>query len=116
MPSKELSNFYVKIIEFGTITAGNKVEKEWTADGNYVIRHIFIKADGARPTKSTVTVSIGEYVPTKDKALCNTFGTNPEDALLLNIEFKKSEKIKMAIVNNEGADKEFVAELILEKK
>jgi len=116
MTSKELSNFYIKIIEFGTITAGNTGEKEWTADDNYVIRHIFIKADGAKPTKSTVTIQKGGYVPTMDKALCNTFGTNAEDALLLNIELNKSDKIKFAITNNEGADKEFTVELVMEKK
>jgi hypothetical protein len=115
MTSKELVSPIVKIIEFGTITAGGTVEKSWTADDDYVIRHILIYADGQAPTKSTVTMRIDNYVITKDKALCRTFGTNAEDALLLNIPFGRSSTFYASIKNNEGADKEFIVELVLEK-
>jgi len=115
MTSKELVEPIIKFIDVGTVTAGSTKEDSWTSDDDYVIRHILIKADGAAPVKSTITMRIDEYVITKDKALCNTFGTSAENALLLNIPLRKSATFHYSIYNGEGADKSFTIELVLEK-
>ena len=115
MTSKELVEPIIKLIDVGTVTAGSTKEDSWTADDDYIIRHILIKADGEVTTKSTITMRIDEYVITKDKALCNTFGTTANTALLLNIPFRKSATFHYSLVNQEGATKNFTIELVLEK-
>jgi len=115
MTSKELTNPIIKTLGPKTITAGSTEVFDWSFDDNYVIRHILIKADGVAPTKSTVTITIDSNAITKDKALCNTFGTNARDALLLNIPVRQSQYFKASIKNEEGADKDFTVELVLEK-
>jgi len=114
MTSKELSNVYIKIIGPKTLADGSMDDFTWEFDNDYVLRHIFIKADGEAPVKSTVTISIDENTITKDKALCNTFGTNANNALLLNIPVRRSQHFKASIKNLEGAQKDFTVELVLE--
>ncbi len=115
MTSKELSNPIIKIFENTGIADGGKFSDEWESDDNYIIRHIFIKADGAKTTKSTITIRIRNEAITRDKALCNTFGTNAEDALLLNIRLNRSDTFEYEGVNKEGATKDFTVELVMEK-
>lgn len=115
MTSKELVSPIIKILELGSVADGATKEGSWTADDDYVIRHIIIKADGQATTKSTITFRIDDYVITKDRALCNTFGTSARDALLLNIPFKKSATFHYSLLNQEGAAKNFTVELVLEK-
>jgi len=115
MTSKELVSPIVKILELGSVADGATKDGYWTADDDYIIRHILIKADGEAPVKSTITMRIDDYVITKDKALCNTFGTNAENALLLNIPFRKSATFHYSLLNQEGAAKNFTIELVLEK-
>jgi len=115
MTSKELVSPIIKFIDVGSVADGETKSDSWTADDDYVIRHILIKADGEVTTKSTITMRIDEYVITKDKALCNTFGTTANTALLLDIPFRKSATFHYSLVNQEGATKNFTIELILEK-
>jgi len=115
MTSKELKNPVIKIFEHAGVADGATFSKEWDADYDYVIRHIFIKADGAATTKSTITIRIDGQPITRDKALCNTFGTNAENALLLNIPLNKGHKFDYEGTNNEGAAKDFTIELVMEK-
>ena len=115
MATTELTNPVIKFIDVGTVTAGSTATDSWTADDDYTIRHIFVKADGSATTKSTATLRIDDYVITKDEALCNTFGTDARDALLLNLPFKKSSTFYYSIKNNEGADKDFTIELVMVK-
>ncbi len=115
MTSKELSNVIIKYFENAGIADGGKFSGEWDSDDDYVIRHILIKADGAAPTKSTITIRIDGDPITRDKALCNTFGTNAENALLLNIPLGKGRKFEYEGTNSEGATKTFTVELVLEK-
>jgi len=115
MASKELSNPIIKHFENSSIAAGDSFDGEWDSDDNYVIRHIFIKADGAACTESTITIRVDGKPITKDKALCNTFGTNAENALLLNIPLGKDRKFEYEGTNNEGATKDFTVELVMEK-
>ena len=115
MTSKELVEPVIKIFELGSIAAGGSGSAEWDSDDDYVIRHILIKADGGATTQSTCTIAIDDKTYTKDKALCNTFGTNAQDALLLNIKLAKNKKFKISVTNNEGAAKTFTVELVLEK-
>ena len=115
MTSKELVSPIVKILELGSVADGATKDGYWTADDDYIIRHILIKADGEAPVKSTITMRIDDYVITKDKALCNTFGTNAENALLLNIPFRKSATFHYSLLNQEGSAKNFTIELVLEK-
>ena len=115
MASKELVSPIIKFIDVGSVADGATETGSWTADEDYVIRHILIKADGEAPIKSTITMRIDDYVITKDKALCNTFGTNAENALLLNIPFRKSATFHYSLLNQEGAAKNFTIELVLEK-
>jgi len=116
MTSKELSNPIIKFFQNTGVADGSSFDGEWDSDDEYVIRHILIKADGAAPTKSTITIRIDEEPITKDKALCNTFGTNAENALLLNIPLGKGRKFSYEGVNNEGAAKDFTVELVMEKR
>lgn len=115
MTSKELTEPIIKIFELGSIAAGATGSSEWDSDDDYIIRHIFIKADGAATTQSTCTILIDDVSYTKDKALCNTFGTNAQDALLLNIKLGKNRKFKISVENKEGAAKTFTVELVMEK-
>lgn len=112
----ELKSPVIKIFELGTITVGSTQSDTWDSDDDYIIRHIFIKADGAATTKSTCTIAVEDVALTKDKALCNTFGTNPENGLLLAYPLGKNRKFKVSVTNNEGADKSFTVELVLDKK
>jgi len=105
----------IKHFEESSLADGSDWSEEWDSDENYKIKYIFIKADGAATTKSTITLEIEGRAVTKDKALCNTFGTNPENALELDEELKKNEKFKFTITNNEGAAKDFALELVLEQ-
>ncbi|MCD6434017.1 MAG: hypothetical protein J7L14_00190 [Candidatus Diapherotrites archaeon] len=116
MTSKELTNVYIKLLGPKTIADGAMDDFTWEFDGDYIIRHIFIKADGAQPVKSTVTIGIDENMITKAEALCNTFGTNANNALLLNIPVRRSQHFKASIKNLEGAQKDFTVELVLEKQ
>ena len=115
MATTELNAPVIKFIDVGTVSNGSTAEGSWTADDDYTIKHVFIKADGGATTKSTVTLRIDTYVITKDAALCNTFGTDARTALLLNVPFKKSSTFYYSIKNNEGADKDFTIELVMEK-
>ena len=109
------SNPIIKIFEHSSIADGATFSDDWEFDDDYVIKYIFIKADGAATTKSTITIRLDNVPLTKDKALCNTFGTNPENAIELNISVKKSQKIDYEGTNNEGATKDFTIELVMEK-
>ena len=115
MVSKELKNPIIKYFENASVADGDTFKGEWNSDADYVIRHIFIKADGAAPTKSTVTIRIDGVPITKEKALCNTFGAQANTALLLNIPLKKGKKFDYEGTNNEGATKTFTVELVMEK-
>jgi len=111
----EFRNPCIKIFEHPSIADGASFSKEWDTDDSYVLKYIFIKADGARTTKSTITLWIAGTPLTKDKCLCNTFGSNPEDALLFNIQIPKGARINYEGVNKEGATKDFTVELVFEK-
>ena len=115
MATTTLSKPVIKFIDVGTVANGATKSGNWTADDNYTIKHIFIKADGTAAIKSTATLRIDSYVITKDEALCSTFGTAANDALLFNIVFNKSSTFFYSIKNNEGADKDFTIELVMEK-
>jgi|GEM_PF-5120557 len=116
MVSKEIKNPVIKTFEQSSLGVGSSWSEEWDSDDNYIIRHILIKADGAATTKSTITVRVNNVAITKDKALCNTFGSSAENALLLNIDLDKDVKFDFELINNEGATKDFTLELVLEKK
>jgi len=111
----EIKNAVIKYFEHAGIADGGAFSNEWKVDDDYVLRYIFIKADGAKTTKSTITLRINNNPITKAKALCNTFGTNAEDALLLNIALSKGDTIDCEGTNNEGATKTFTIEFVLEK-
>ncbi len=115
MATAELTNPVIKYIDVGTVTNGSTATGNWTADDDYTIRHIFIKAGGQATTTSTATLRIDDYVITKDEALCATFGTDARTALLLNIPFKKTATFYYSIKNTEGADKDFTIELVMVK-
>jgi len=105
----------IKSLYHGTVANGSTFSASWDSDDNYNIKYIFIKADGNRTTKSTITIRINNVPITKDKALCNTFGSNPEDAIELNIPLERDRRIEIEGVNDEGADKLITVELVLEK-
>jgi len=115
MPSVEFKNLIIKYFINAGIAAAASFSGEWDTDADYVLRHIFVKADGVAATKSTVTIRIDNRPLTKDKALCNIFGSNAEDAILLGIRMPKGTKIDYEGTNNEGATKDFTVELIMEK-
>ena len=111
----EIKNAVIKYFEHAGIADGGAFSNEWKVDDDYVLRYIFIKADGAKTTKSTITLRINNNPITKAKALCNTFGTNAEDALLLNIPLSKGDTVDWEGTNAEGATKTFTIEFVLEK-
>lgn len=115
MASEKIENIVIKYFENASTAAGGTFSDEWDADEDYTIKHIFINADGAAPTQSTITIWIDNVAITKDKALCKTFGTNAENALLLNIPLGKDKKFKYSGTNNEGVAKTFTIELVMEK-
>ena len=115
MTSKELVNPIIKHFEKSSVGTGETFSDQWDSDDDYIIRHIFVLADGAKTSKSTITIRIDNKPITRDKVLAQIFGTNAEDALLLNIPLRKNARFEFELINNEGAAKDFVLELVLEK-
>jgi len=115
VPSIEFKTIVIKYFINTGIAAGASFSGEWDTDIDYVLRHIFVKADGVAATKSTITIRIDNVPLTKDRSLCNAWGTNAEDAILLGIRMPKGTKIDYEGTNNEGATKDFTVELIMEK-
>ena len=115
MASQMFKNIVIKYFEESSVSAGGTFSGEWDADENYKIRHIFINADGAAPTQSTITIWVDNVPITKAEALCKSFGQNAENALLLDIDLSKNKKFKYSGTNNEGAAKTFTIELVMEK-
>jgi len=111
----EFKNLVIKYFINAGVAAAATFSNEWDTDADYVLRHIFVKADGVAATKSTITIRIDNIPLTKDRALCNAFGTNAENAILLNTSLPKGTKIDYEGTNNEGATKDFTVELIMEK-
>jgi len=111
----EFKNLVIKYFINAGIPAGAPFSNEWDTDADYVLRHIFVKADGVAATKSTITIRINNVPLTMDRSLCNVWGTNAENAILLNISLAKGTKIDYGGTNNEGATKDFTVELIMEK-
>jgi len=99
------------------IADGKKFEKDFTADVAYIVRGILIKrTDGAGFTASDVTIRIAGDPLTRDKALCNTFGTDRLNYWPLEEDLPAKEKVEWAGYNREGKTLDIVVELMLEKK
>jgi len=111
-----IKNPVIKFFIHEDVAVGETFKGSWDSDGDYIIKYIFIKADGGSTTKSTITIRINNVPITKDKALCNAFGTNPENAIPLSIPFSKGMKFDYEGVNNEAAAADFTVELVMERK
>jgi len=106
---------FIKHFDHDDVADGGTFEQEWASDGNYITKYILIKRkDGASLTASDITIRIQNIPLTKDHALCNTFGTDIMNALLINEELKKTWVIDYAGTNREGVKISLVVELILD--
>jgi len=76
---------------------------EWVPDRNIVIKHCLIaKDDGTIPYKSTITFKLERVDITEDKASVRAFGTTVENAILLDWEVDKGQKLAWSLANREG--------------
>jgi len=116
MPADAFKNLVIKHFTHSSIADGGTFSNTWDADDNYILRFIFINFDGALGTKSTITIRINNVPLTKDNALCRSFGNTVENALPLEIDFRKDSKFEYQGVNHEGATKQIDVELVLERR
>ena len=109
--------FYAfKTIDVGSVSAGGSTEKTWTSDDDYTIHKVkFIEKSGGDLYQYEVTISIDNYVITKDivsgSVFVGTWNQLPE----LDISIKKAQVIKFSITNNESAARDVYIVLELHK-
>ena len=109
--------FYAfKTIDVGSVAAGASTEKTWTSDDDYTIHKVkFIEKSGGDLYQYEVTISVDNYVITKDivsgSVFVGTWNQLPE----LDISIKKAQVIKFSITNNEAAARDVYIVLELHK-
>ena len=112
-----MAKFYAfKTIDVGSVAASASTEKTWTSDDDYTIHRIrFIEKTGGDLYQYEVTISVDNYVITKDivsaYALTGTWNQLP----ILDISIKKSQVIKFSIENGESAARDCYIVLELHK-
>ena len=100
--------FYAfKTIDVGTVATGASTEKTWTFDDDYTIHKIkFIEKSGGSLYQYEVTISIDNYVITKDVVSASVFVGTWDQLPILDISVKKSQVIKFSIENGESASRD----------
>jgi len=109
--------FYAfRTIDVGSVSAGGSTEKTWTSDDDYTIHKIkFIEKSAGNLYQYEVTISIDNYVITKDIVSASVFTGNWNQLPILDISIKKSQVIKFSIENNESAARDCYIVLELHK-
>jgi len=109
--------FYAfKTIDVGSVDAGASTEVTWTSDDDYTIHTIrFIEKTGGALYQYEVTISVDNYVITKDIVSASVFVGNWNQLPELNISIKKAQVIKFSITNNESAARDCYIVLELHK-
>jgi len=109
--------FYAfKTIDVGSVAAGGSIEKTWTSDDDYIIHRVrFVEKAGATLYKYEVTISVDNYVITKDvipgEVLAGAWGQLP----ILDVSIKRAQVIKFSIANNEASARDVYIVLELHK-
>ena len=109
--------FYAfKTIDVGSVSAGASTEKTWTSDDDYTIHKIrFIEKSAGNLYQYEVTISVDNYVITKDTVSASVFVGNWNQIPILDISIKKAQVIKFSIENNESAARDCYIVLELHK-
>jgi len=99
--------FYTwKLIDLGTIAAGNTTSGSWTSDDEYTIKRMYVveyTSTAVGLQFLTATLRIDDYTFTKDKVCLKIFEPdnpiNPE----LNIPISKGKTFYYSVTNNHGS-------------
>jgi len=80
----------------------------WVADKAYIIKRFHIdREDGAGISASVITIKIADRMLTKPDAPAKMFGPDCEVSPVLDVEFKKGEKLDFTLVNRDAANLRF---------
>ena len=86
------------------LAAGNSFSREWTADGDYKIKRIYLlRQDGSAFTASTFYLAIAGEPMTHDSVPAAVLGRNRETTPELDLEFRNGQKLEFTLTNGEGA-------------
>jgi len=95
---------YFKTFEHNSIGDGETASGSWTADEDLILKRVHvIRKDGASFTDSEVYFNIGDRVFARDKIPAVVLGPDKEVSPVLNIPFRKGEKLEYKFKNNEGS-------------
>lgn len=96
---------YFKTFEKDGIANGATYEDDWTADEDLVIKRVYIKnKSGAELNKSTFYFKVSENVYTHPVVPVSIVGENILVSPILDIPFKKGQKLAFTFKNLEGTD------------
>lgn len=99
--------FYTyKLIDLGTIAAGNTTTGSWTADDTYTIHKILVVEYTATPIGLqflTATMRVKEYTFTKDKVPLSLFDGYSNQVPVLDIKFTKGDTFYYSVKNNHSS-------------
>jgi len=107
-------NLKVKHFEHPSIADGGTFKKDEKIGVGGVLKYILINFNGARPTKSTITIWLNNEPITRDKTLCRLFGSSVEEAIELDVRVSDTDIIKYEGVNNEGATADISVDLLID--
>jgi len=94
---------HVKTFEKDAIAHEATYSDSWVADKDYVIKRLMIaRKNGTGLTASTIYFKIADRVYTREIAPAVYFGPDVEVTPVLNIPFKKGEKLDFTFKNLEG--------------
>ena len=103
-----MAKFYAfKTIDVGSVAADASTEKTWTSDDDYIIHKIhFVEKSGQTLYQYKVTISIDNYVITKDIVPASILAPDTLFAPILDVDLKKSQVLKFSIENGESASRD----------
>jgi len=94
---------YFKHFSTSSLADGSTWSDSWVADEDLIIKRIHLqRGDGSGFTKSTFYFKIAGRVYTREEVPASVLGPDCEVSPVLDIPFKKGEKLDFVFENNEG--------------
>lgn len=106
-----------KLIESGSVAAGNTVEKSWTSDDDYTIKYMIIQEKSASSlNKVPATIRIAGEPKTKDKVNLKMFQAGREQIPMLQWDLPDNKDFYISLTNNLSSSIDLYIQLALKKK